>query len=137
MFRTKKLEMGIPGGLALGILTSILVTLVGTASASWLIAGGTVGEDGVPVVACILQLIGAATGALTSTLCIKKMRLQICMLSGLIYYLTLLGITALFFDGEYAGMGLAALMIVLGCACVAIWAPNNKYPGRKRKRGYR
>lgn len=137
MFKNKKPEIGIPGGLALGILVSTVITLIGAAILAWLIAGGTVGEGSTPAGAATVQLISAALGALTATLCIRKMRLQMSLLSGLIYYLVLMGMNALFFDGEYAGMGLAALMVLIGCGIIAFLPTKAVRTGKKRRRAYR
>ncbi|MBE6958790.1 MAG: DUF3792 family protein [Ruminococcaceae bacterium] len=137
MIRTKKAELGIPGGLALAILVSVVVTLTGSAVMAILIAGGTVGEGSGSAAASCIQALSAALGALTATACVKKMRLQICLLSGLVYYLVLLGITALFFEGEYAGFGRSALMVLLGCGIIAFWPSKKSHTGWKRRKSYR
>ena len=45
---------------------------------------------------------------------IKRLRLQVCLISGGIYYLMLLGMTILFFGGQFCGMGVTALMVACG-----------------------
>ena len=133
MFKNKKPIIGIPGGLALGLLVSMLVTLAGTGMMALLVTKGTAGEGSSAFFAASIQLLSAAIGAFTTAQCVKKMRLQVCLLSGGIYYLALLGITALCFDGEYASMGLPALMVLIGSGVVA-FAPTTKLSVRRKQR---
>ena len=65
-------------------------------------------------------LLSTIIGAWISVGRIQRLRMQMCMLSGLCYYLTLLAMTALFFGGQYSGVGITALVVVGGCGTVAI-----------------
>lgn len=137
MLKTRRKEIGVPGGLALGLLAGLIITFSGAALMAFLIAGGTAGESSAEIAASVIQLLSAAIGALTAVGCIRKMRLQICLLTGLTYYLVLLGITALFFEGSYDGMLISALMVLIGSAGVAFVPSKKAGTGKKRRKGYR
>ena len=47
---------------------------------------------------------------------IRRRKLLVAGASGLIYFACLLGITALFFGGQYQGIGVTGLMILCGSA---------------------
>ena len=136
MFRKKAIELGIPGGLALGLLISILITLASIAVVSWLVIKGAIGEGSANIGVLAIQLLSALAGSAVSTGCIKRMRLQISIISGIIYYLFLLGIQALFFSGEYGNPAVTALVILIGCAIVAFVPYGNKRAGKRRIRKY-
>ena len=50
----------------------------------------------------------------------KHKRIQISLLTGTGYYLSLLAVTALFFDGQYTAMGVTALLILGGSLAAAV-----------------
>ena len=136
MFKNKK-SMGIPAGLALGLLASLIITLSGAGIGAWLIADEIIGEESAAVTAAITQLLSAAMGAVIARLCVGKLRLQVCMLSGSVYYLMLMGITALFFEGSYQGLLLTALMVLIGCSIAAFFPGKKSQSSHRRKRAYR
>ena len=68
---------------------------------------------------------------------IKKMYLQVCLMAGACYYLTLLGITALFFGGQYQGVGVSGIIIMITSLVMAIIPRKNGSPFKARKKAYR
>ena len=134
--KPKGTAKAVPIGLATGALVSIVVTFVGSAALSWLVLSEKVGEQGIGYGSMSILLIAAILGAWTAVASIQKQRLQMCVLSGLIYYLLLLAITALFFGGQYTGMWVTALVILIGVLIVAFF-PNKSGKMKFRKRPYR
>lgn len=129
--------LSIPAGLGVGLLISLTVTIAGAALTAWLIANEKIGEGSAGYAAMVILAIATGLGVLTSVYLIKKQRLQVSMLSGICYYLTLLAMTALFFGGQYQGMGVSAI-IVLGVSAIIAFLPTKNSPARgKRKRVYR
>ncbi len=130
---------GIPAGLALGLLVSGIVTFGGAALVAKLIESEKIGENGVGYDAMIVLVIASAMGAWTAEGRIQRMRLQVCLLSGLSYFLALLSATALFFGGQYSGMGVTALAILAGSAGVALLSmrPQKNRIRHGRKKAYR
>lgn len=129
--------MGIPAGIAIGDLVSLAITVAGAAFSAWLVSTQKIGEGGIGYAAMIVVTLAAAVGAWISTMMIKRLRLQMCMLSGVCYFLTLLAMTALLFGGQYQGIGVEAVLILAGCGVVA-FIPNKKGQFKvKKKRAYR
>lgn len=123
MVTTKKatgMAMSMPVGLALGGTVSLIVTLIMSAIIAKLVDGEVIAENAIGYGALFTLLSAAMAGAFCSSRKIKRQRLLVCLLSGLIYYITLLSITAIFFGGQYKGMGVTALVIAGGCGAVIL-----------------
>ncbi len=139
MVNKSKSTGSIPSGIGIAAAVSIAVTLLGAAVIACLVDREVIAAEGISAASSLIWIIGAALGALTAMVRIKRMRMQMCMLSGGCYFLTLIAVTALFFGGQYAGMGVSTLCILCGCGAVAILSIlAEKKGGRKiRKRTYR
>ena len=130
-------SVGIPGGLAIGVGLSIVITLSGAAIVAALLASEKVGEGATNSLSMIIQMLASIAGAWCSYGIAKKMRLQICLLSGVCYFLILLGMTALLFEGQYTGVWLSGLIILMGSAVVAFFPTNNTRKRNFSKKSYR
>ena len=128
---------GVPAGLGLGLLISGIITLAGAAAVSHLIATEKMGEGTIDYAAMVVLTISAAMGAWGAAAFVKRLRLQVCLLSGACYYLFLLAFTALFFGGQYAGMGVTAVAVLIGCGVVAFIPRRKGQNWRKGKKAYR
>lgn len=124
-------------GVALGVLVSVCITLISCMLISFLISGEKIGEDAIGGASVVTLLLSACLGALTAALKAKHSRLIVCMISGGIYYLFLLCCTAVFFGGQYQGMGGAALAVLGGCAVAALPALKKGNITKKRFKKYR
>lgn len=121
----------IPAGLGIGLLISIVITLVGSAITAYLIHSENIPQEGMGYGVIITLLLSTVAGAWVAVSRIQRQRLQMCMISGLCYYLTLLAMTALFFGGQYSGMGITALVVLGGCGTVIILGAGG---GKRRKK---
>ena len=119
-YRNKK-GMTIPAGIGLGAAMSLLVTLIGAAVVAYLVLRERVGESGIGVASMVVVLIGSIMGAWSAYRFVQKQRLQICLMSGAAYYLLLLGMTALFFGGQYRSMGTTAIIVLAGAMFVSFF----------------
>ena len=127
----------IPAGLGIGILVSIAITILSAAAIAWLVASEKIGEGSMDFLSGVIHVAAAALGAWIASALTKKMRLQVCLLTGLGYYLALLGVTALLFEGQYSGMGVTALLIAVGCVSIALLPTKNASLFKKKKHAYR
>lgn len=105
-------------GLAMGFGISWAVTLLLAVMATFLIAGERVGESFLPSVAVGAVMVSAFVGAMVSAAKIGSRRLIVCLISGGIYYVSLVVCNGLLFDGAYQGL-VAALLSILGCCLLA------------------
>ena len=126
----------IPAGLFQAALVSLAITAALSALAAWLVGSGTIPERAIGYCAMVILLLSAAAGALTAMGRIRRLRFQVGLASGGIYFLCLLAATALFFGGIYDGIGVTALMILCGCGLVILLGPGgqNRAGCRKRKK---
>lgn len=104
----------IPAGLAIGACSSMGITVLLSVLAAGLVSGERIQEGSIGYLAMFILLVASAAGALVAGNKIKKMRLQVAALSAVIYFCLLLGVTALFFGGQYEGMGVTLVMVLLG-----------------------
>ena len=140
MYAKKKVSgaaRGIPGGLGLGLLVSLVITFAGAAVTAWLIVAEKIGEGTTGYAVMLILALASVLGALVAVNFVKRLRLQVCMLTGGCYYLTLLAMTALLFGGQYQGMGVSAVIILAGCALVAFLPTKNRRMGKMKIKAYR
>ena len=130
-------SVGIPGGLAIGAVVSVIITLCGAAIIASMLASEKIGEGTMKYLAALTHGLASIAGAWLSYGLIRKMRLQVCLLSAACYFLILLGMTALFFNGQYMGVGVSALVILAGSALVAFFPTNNTRKRKFPKKAYR
>lgn len=127
----------IPVGLAIGIAVSMITMLCCAAAAAWMVSAEKIGEGSMGFITGMIHILSAAAGALTAAILVKRLRLQICLLTGLGYYMILLAVTALMFEGQYRGLGSAGLMITISCAAVALISGKKSASVMKKKHAYR
>lgn len=126
-----------PAGLALGLCASLAVTIVGSILAANLVLKEMLPENGIGYCSMVILLVSSVLGAVVSVNRIKHRRLYVCTLSGAVYYASLLAVTALFFGGQYQGMGVTALMVLAGCGVVALVGVKGEKRGTSRRRKFK
>ncbi len=132
-------ESKIPVGLAMGLGLSLAITLLGAAVTAWMVLKEWIRESSMGFGLLGVQGIASAAGAYLAMTKVKRRKLQVCMLSGLCYYLLLMAAAALFFDGVYQGLGASAIAVLTGSAAVALVGARGEKSGisGKKKRAYR
>ena len=112
--------VSIPKGLAMGNGVSLGMTLLMSFALAGLISRERLSWDQVGYGILILLFLSALLGAATSVKAVKRQRLMIAIGSGLLFWATLIAITALFFGGQYDGMLVTGLIILAACNTVAL-----------------
>ena len=126
----------IPGGVGLGTALSLVITVIGACVSAFLIHKEFVNENAVGYCSLVTLLLASGMGAVLAMNRTKRMRMQVCLLTGACYFLSLLCITALFFGGEYTGIGVTALSVLGGSGAVALMSIRQKKSrGHGRKKG--
>ena len=87
---TQKKNGNIAKGIGIGLVVSLLGTVLGSAIAAWVLATEKIGEGSVGYIAVIMLLLSSMFGALASSTCIQQKRLPVCLLSGGVYLISLL-----------------------------------------------
>lgn len=129
--------MSIPVGLSIGLTVSLMLTLITAAIVANLILGEKIAESAIGYAAIVILLLASGVGAWLAAMLIKRRWMVVCLGAGGIYYLTLLGITALFFGGQYQGMGVTALVVLGGCGAVGLLGLRGESGSGKRRKKYR
>ena len=112
--------VSIPKGLAMGNGVSLGTTFLMSFALAGLISRERLSWDQVGYGILILLFLSALLGAATSVKAVKRQRLMIAMGSGLLFWATLIAITALFFGGQYDGMLVTGLVILAASGIVAL-----------------
>ena len=102
-----------PAGIIIGLAVSLVVSLLGAALLAWLIVSETVGEDAANWAASVILPLASAAGSAAAWSRIKENRLAVCGICCASLY-CLLFLAALPFGGEFEGLGISALLILLG-----------------------
>ena len=120
-------------GVMIGTSVSMAGTLIGTAACAALISSETIAAESIGYCAMVIVLLASMTGAAIGAGKAKKKRLYTCMLVAASFVLSLLAITALFFDGVYTGVWVTALVISAGSVASAFLAKSNRKQNSSRR----
>jgi putative membrane protein (TIGR04086 family) len=129
---------GIPVGLGMGLLTGIIVTLVGSMVIASLIAAEKMEMRQMFYGVAVVVLLSAFVGSLAAAALAGEKRLLICAISGCVYFVTMLCVSALVFDGIYENVWSTGLLILAGSMAagfVGIRRKNSHYRGRMKRAG--
>jgi hypothetical protein len=129
--------ISMPFGLAIGLTVCIAITLIVAGISANLILNQRIGEGAIGYCALLALLLASSAGAWMAAVLVKRRWMIVCMVVGGCYFLTLLGVTALFFGGQYQGIGATALTILGGSGCVGLLGIRAGNSGRKRHKKYR
>ena len=122
-----------PAGLLTGGICALAGTLVLSAVLAKLVDMETIPQNKIGYGIMLLLLACAFLGANVACGKIKRQYLMVSVISAGIYFVVLLCITALFFGGQYSGVGVTAIL-VLGGSLLAAFARSGKGEGRKRRK---
>ena len=124
--------VSMPVGLVTGVGFMAVWTLLGAMVVAKLVDSEIIQESAIGYGAAAILLSASFGGALVSFGRIKRQRMAVCFAAGGIYFLILLGTTALFFGGQYSGAGVTALLILAGSGAAVLLGLNGG-AGKRRK----
>ena len=119
--------------LILGTLLSLLATLVGSGILAKLLDAAFLGENSVGYGAMIVVILSSWIGALVSVRKQNGRRMLSSMAVGAAYFLVMLGVNAIFFGGQYSGIGVTALLVFCGSFLAVLSVPLEKRRGKTSK----
>ena len=124
-----------PAGLALGWAASMTITVVACGILAAAILSGKAGWGAMGYGAMAILLASSYTVAAVACRLIGHRKLLVCILSGVIYLLSLTVTTALLFGGEFGPVWLTMLLIAGGAGTAAlVHCAEKKGEGRRRKK---
>lgn len=122
-----------PVGLLSGLAVSFGVTILGIGMIAKALDMEKMREGAIGYAVMVLLLAASFAGALVSRNRIKRQYLLVCGLSALMYFLTLLSITALFFGGQYEAVGVTGLLVLGGSMLALLTGGQGRRGGKRRK----
>lgn len=123
----------VPVGLGWGLLTSAAITLLGCLFAAHLINREILSWDHSGYGVMVILLLSAWAGAAVTAAKIKRRKAVMCIGAGTAYFLLLMAMTALFFGGQYSGVGETGLMIFCGSMLGILTGIREKRRGKTVK----
>lgn len=123
--------MSMSGGLLVSTTVSLGITLLSSAVLALLVDREKLSWDTVGYWVMAVLLVSSFAGSATACRTIKRRKGIVSLASGAAYYAVLLGITALFFGGQYEAVGVTALLILSGSISAALISTTK----RTRKKG--
>ncbi len=123
----------LPAGLAFGGILSLVLTIILAVITAKLVDVESLPENNVGYAALVILLLASALGSAVAVGKIKRRRLLVCLASGAVYYGELLAMTALFFGGQYTGMGVTALVVAGGAGLVCLAGMRQGRGARRRR----
>ena len=141
MVTTAKKVGGTAVSMPVGIMTGVSVSFFTTAGLAvlltWLELAGKIDEKLIGYYSIGVLLIASVLGSLLSAVKIKRRWMLVCCITGVLYYLVLVGSTALFFGGNYRGVGVSGIVILAGTLGSGVFGLNRGRGGEKRYKKYR
>lgn len=126
--------VSMPKGLLAGAVMSVLSTVLWVAVLAKLLDAEMIEWDQIGYGIMGVLLFSSVMGALGSSSKIKRQKLIVCVLSGVIYFSVLMALTALFFGGQYEAVGVTALLILGSSISCGLLVAREGSKGYKRKR---
>lgn len=127
------MAIGMISGVGLGLITTILLSGL----VAYLVLTEKLQETSVGYCAAIILASSVGLGCLIATVLIKRMLMQVCIGVGGSYYGMLLVITALFFGGNYRGMGVTASVVFGTALAVGLLKLHNNERKQRARKKYR
>ena len=125
--------MSMAAGLAVGGLTSLGITLAGSAGLAWLIHREIMEMEDLGYGILVMLLAASFLGAVTAYRKIRRRRMVVCTASGGVYLGILLAIPALFFGGQYGGVWVTAMPVMAGSIGAGLLGLGQGRGGKRRK----
>lgn len=120
-------------GIGIGALVSVLVTLFLSSVAAFLIGAEKIPVSVMDYSVMVIIFASAVTGSTVGTGKASRKRLYISLLIAASYLVLLLSVTAAFFEGQYHGVGVTALVIGSGSIIAVLIGKNGGNKPQKRR----
>lgn len=121
-------------GLLAGLTLSIGITVLLAGLSAKLVDLQWIGEKSIGYCAMVILMSAPYFGAGLAYRRIKRQRLAVCVMSGGLYFLSLMGITALFFGGQYEAVGVTLLLVIGSVGLSLLVGDGRNRAGKNRKR---
>lgn len=118
-----------------GALAGLIMTAAVCAAGAWLIGTQKLDPSAAGYCAWLAVALGAISAALVSGFAWREKWWLMCLSSGAVYFVCLLCCTALFFGGQYQGVGVGICMSLGASGACALLAFTSKRGSARRRYG--
>jgi putative membrane protein (TIGR04086 family) len=112
--KAKGTATAIPIGVLWGAIISLLMTIISALMLTWLTLNGITDQEKLGYSIMVSILLATMIGSFVSSTLVKRRKLLICWVTGMAYYITLLGINALLLGRNFQGVIAEGLLITAG-----------------------
>lgn len=127
-------SLSFPGGMTVSGITSMSITILASVIIAQMLDSGQITWEQSGYWIMGMLLLSAFLGAKAAIVTIKRQKLAVSMMSGILYWGIMLCVTALFFGGNYDAVLETAALIIAGSGCAAMVSLPQKRSRRKRRR---
>ena len=100
--------------IAIGAVAALILSIALCAVITGVVSSGNTDIQSVGIWIYAVQGVCCFLGAMAGAIVAAGKRMQVCLLTALAYFLCLLAMTALLFGGQYSGVIMSAMMVMLG-----------------------
>ena len=130
----KKDERSMASGVAIGVLLSVMVSLLLAVGTAGLIINEKLSEGRIHYCALIITLISGTVGGFVAGKVVGSKYAVVTGLTGLVYWLVLIAVGILFFDGGFNMLWTSTAAIAVGVAASCVLCITGTRGRGKRKR---
>ena len=123
----------VPSGIMIGALLAMGITVIGSAIIAKMVDLGYIQQRNVGYGIMVMLVAASYAGVTISCKRIRRRFLMTALLTAIVYWLFLLGITALFFGGQYDAILETGLLIVCGSVIALLSIIGHKKSTKKYK----
>lgn len=127
-------SLSFPGGMTVSGITSMSITILASVIIAQMLDSGQITWEQSGYWIMGMLLLSAFLGAKAAIVTIKRQKLAVSMMSGILYWGIMICVTALFFGGNYDAVLETAALIIAGSGCAAMVSLPQKRSRRKRRR---
>lgn len=128
--------MSMPAGMAIACLMSFALTVAGAYVLACLLEKEIIQWQSAGYGIMLILFVVPMVGTMIARTGIKRQHILISQMFAAVYFVLLLGITLLFFGGQFEAVGVTALLVWGGSTATVFVIPVTKREGR-RTRKYR
>ena len=130
----KKRELTMPAAIGIGAGVGLLITLIGGVLLAFLLAGEKLAIEAMGYGVLIAQFVGALLGAMAASWCYRQRRMIVCLVTAGVYMLVLMAVNAIFFGGQYEGVGGSLLVVAIAGSAAAFVGNGGGKMSKHRKK---
>ena len=126
--------VSLPAGLSGAVGISMVATVAASALGAYLVSIEWIAEQHIGIWSMGTLILSSVMGGMTAAQRIKRLRIQMALLNGMIYFLMLLCLTLLVFGGKITGMGTTLVLIGIGSVGGGMLSKHERGKGKGRRR---